>query len=54
MSEWVRRALRRSRNAEAAGDIDTKLAVLRGGLRHDFPTGDIDEVLADVERGYLS
>lgn len=54
VSEWVRRTLRQARRADATGDVDAKLAVLRAAARHDFPTADIDETLADIERGYLS
>jgi len=54
VSDLVRRALRQSRNTRATGDMDTKLAVLRAAVRHDFPTADIEDVLADIERGYAS
>jgi len=54
VSDLVRRALRQSRNARATGDMDTKLAVLRAAVRHNFPTADIEDVLADIERGYAS
>ena len=54
VSDLVRRALRQSRNAQATGDMDTKLAVLRAAVRHNFPTADIEDVLADIEHGYVS
>lgn len=53
VSAWVRQALRRSRRATASGDVDAKLAALRAGMRHDFPTADVDSMLSDIERGYL-
>ena len=53
VSDWVRRALRRARREHATGDTHRKLAVLRSAAEHEFPTGDIDELLADIERGYL-
>lgn len=53
LSEWVRRALRQARRTEPSGDIDTKLAVLRAATRHSFPTSDIEDMLSEVERGYL-
>jgi len=28
------------------------LAAIRTAARHAFPTGDIDEMLGDIERGY--
>ncbi len=53
LSEWVRRALREARRREPRGDLDTKLGALRSALRHDFPIGDIDQMLAEIERGYV-
>ncbi len=52
VSEWVRQSLREARTASAAGDPARKLAVIRQGARNDFPTADIDEMLADIESGY--
>jgi hypothetical protein len=52
LSEWVRQALRRSERAVATGDVASKLDTVRAAVAHDFPTGDIDEMLADIERGY--
>ncbi len=50
-SEWVRQALRAARRRRAAGDPAKKLAVVRAAARHSFPSGDIDEMLRDIERG---
>ena len=33
-------------------DVDKKLAVVREAAELAFPTGDIDQILADIERGY--
>lgn len=52
VSEWVRRALREVRRREPRGDIDSKLRAVRAAVRHEFPTADIDEMLAEIERGY--
>ncbi len=52
LSEWVRRALREARRREPRGGIDSKLRVLRTALRHEFPTADIDQMLAETEQGY--
>lgn len=52
VSEWVRRTLRLARREAASGDVDTKFAVLRAAARHSFPTADVDEMLAEIERGY--
>lgn len=52
VSEWVRRALREARRREPRGDVDSKLRAVRAAARHDFPTADIDEILAQIESGY--
>ena len=49
---WVRQSLRSSVEAETRVDLDARLAVLRRAVGHAFPTGDIDALLADIERGY--
>jgi hypothetical protein len=54
VSEWVRRALREARRGEPRGDLDTKLRAVRVAARHQFPTADIDEMLAEIERGYAA
>ncbi len=52
LAEWVRQALALARRKEPVGDIGTKLAVIRAAAQHEFPVGTIDEMLADVEKGY--
>jgi hypothetical protein len=54
LSEWVRRTLREARRHEPRGDIDSKLHAVRAAARHEFPTADIDEMLAEIERGYAT
>lgn len=53
-AEWVRRSLRAARDAEGGADVGQKLAAIRTAASHAFPTGEIDEILADIERGYGS
>jgi hypothetical protein len=52
VAEWVRQALRAVRRSEPQGDVKKKLEVVRAAVRHEFPTGDIDEMLHEIERGY--
>jgi hypothetical protein len=52
VSEWVRRALREARRREPQGTIDSKLRALRKASQHNFPTADIEVMLAEIERGY--
>lgn len=54
VAEWVRQALRDVRRGEASGNADRKLEAVRAAVRHEFPTGDIDRLLEEIERGYLS
>lgn len=51
-AEWVRQALRAARRQEPLGDGAKKLEAIRAAARYAFPTGDIGEVLDDIERGY--
>jgi hypothetical protein len=53
VSEWVRLSLRRAGRARSSGQADQKLAAVRAAAGHGFPTGDIDEILEEIERGYL-
>ena len=53
VAEWVRGAMRAARRGESSAPPERKLAVVRAASRHSFPTGDIDQMLAEIERGYL-
>jgi hypothetical protein len=53
-AEWVRRSLRAAREAETGADVGQKLAAVRQAAAHSFPTADIDSMLAEIERGYVS
>ena len=52
VSEWVRETLRDARSKVAGGNAERKLAAIRAADRHGYPTADIDQMLADIERGY--
>jgi hypothetical protein len=52
-AEWVRQALRKAQRAEPRADARKKMAVVREAAAHAFPTADIDQMLAEIERGYL-
>lgn len=52
-AEWVRRSLRSAREAEGGAGMGEKLAAVRAASVHAFPTGDIGDLLAEIERGYL-
>jgi hypothetical protein len=52
IAAWVRQALELARRREPAGDTGKKLEVIRAAARHDFPSGDIGAMLAEIETGY--
>jgi hypothetical protein len=54
IAEWVRQALAVARRREPLGDVTKKVAVIRAAAKNNFPTADIDRMLAEIERGYLS
>ena len=53
VAEWVRQALRAARARGPAEGAGRKLDVIRAAARHALPTAEIDQMLADIERGYL-
>ena len=54
VAEWVRQALRAARRQEPTTDARKKLEAVRAATRHSFPTGDIEQILSEIERGYVS
>lgn len=53
VAAWVRSALRAARRREPLGDAARKLEVVRAAARHVFPTADVEQMQAEIERGYL-
>lgn len=54
VSQWVRDAIKDARRQSSASDPARKLAAIRAAADCDFPTSDIDQMLAEIEKGYLS
>ena len=52
VSEWARQALRWARRQEPLVSPERKLASIRSAVRHEYPTGEIEEMLEQIERGY--
>jgi hypothetical protein len=52
VAQWVREALEAARRREPESESGKKLAAVRAATRFDFPTGDIDRILAEIEVGY--
>ena len=54
IAQWVREALERARREEPSGSITHKLQAVRAAARHEFPSGDIERILAEIESGYFA
>jgi hypothetical protein len=56
IAEWVRQALGQARREQPVGDVEKKLAAIRtaAALNVGGPAVDIETMLAEIEKGYLS
>lgn len=54
VSQWVRAVLRTARAEQPRQKQARKLAAIRNALTHEFPSGDIEQILEETERGYLA
>ena len=52
IAQWVRQALELARRGEPGAGTGKKLDVIRAAAQHDFPSGDIAGMLAEIEGGY--
>ncbi len=52
VADWVRQAVAAARRRESSADVDRKLDVIRTAVRHTGPTGEIERLTAEIERGY--
>jgi hypothetical protein len=52
VGEWVRRALRKEREQTSTVAPEAKVKAIRQAAAYSFPTSDIDQMLAEIERGY--
>jgi len=52
VGEWVRRTLRQASTRQSVNDPESKLEAIRSAAEYSFPTGDIDRMLKEIERGY--
>jgi hypothetical protein len=52
LAEWVRQALEHARRREPSGTVSKKLEAIQAAAEHDYPTGDIENMLAEIEAGY--
>lgn len=54
IAQWVRQALHAAKREEPLGDVSKKLEALRAAAKFEFPTADIEQMLAEIEQGYQS
>jgi hypothetical protein len=48
IADWVRQALAVALRQER--DVGKKLEIIRAAAKHEFPTGDVDCILAEIEK----
>ena len=53
VAEWVREALRAARRDEPATDARKKLLAVREAAQGAYPVSDIQQMLTEIEGGYL-
>ena len=51
IAEWVRPA---PGFRAPLGEVEKKLAAVRAAEKREFPTGDVESMLAEIEQGYLT
>lgn len=49
---WVREALRAARDTATYPEAGRKLRAIREAAAHTYPIADIEDLLAEIERGY--
>jgi len=58
VGEWVRQTLREARRHQSVGDPEAKLRAVRRAVAYSTSTSevevDIDQMLREIEQGYLS
>ena len=53
VGEYVRRTLREARANRPVIDAESKLKAVREAVKYSYPTADIDQMLKEIERGYV-
>ncbi len=53
VSAWVRQAIRAASRQVPERRAETRIAAVREAARHAYPTADPQDMLAQIERGYL-
>jgi hypothetical protein len=53
VGEWVRKVLRDARSRQPVHEAQAKLKAVRKAAQYSFPTADIEQMLGEIEQGYL-
>jgi hypothetical protein len=53
IAEWVRQVLDLARREEPTGSMEKKLSAVRRAAECEYPVGEIDRMLAEIEAGYM-
>ncbi|MBV9144478.1 MAG: antitoxin [Acidobacteria bacterium] len=54
IAQWVREALAFAHQRQSTLSIEQKLEALNRASKYEFPIGDVEQLLTEIERGYLS
>lgn len=54
LGEWVRQALRKSFENISLKSASKKIQSVRNASKYSYPTADIEQMIAETERGYFS
>lgn len=54
VADWVRDAIRLAKREQPSSSPERKIAAIRAAALHQGPTADIEQMLEEIERGYLS
>ena len=52
VAEWVRQALREARAGISTAPVERKLLAVREATKHAYPTAEVEQMNAEIERGY--
>jgi predicted DNA-binding ribbon-helix-helix protein len=52
LDEWIHRVLQEARKSHPGRSTETKLRAVRAAVGQGLPTGDIDQMLREIEQGY--
>lgn len=54
VAEWVRQALREARSGVSTVPVERKLLAVREAMAHRYPTGEVEQMNDEIERGYTA